>query len=201
MNKTEKTINDLKKNIEKLKKELEKKTKGLDPETKAKIKALEEKTVAAINSSIEKIKVAIKNFGEDEDFNALLDKIKAKTKEAVDYTLNKVDDIINGKNEYTLNDLHNEIMAEYDKIKETETFKRTKVLVKEGYSKINEFLEKPEVKSSIKKAKLTTINMAEKGVAGLKKVLDVEETKKKKYKNAKTKAKTKTKATKKNEIP
>ena len=43
-------------------------------------------------------------------------------------------------------------------------------------NRINEFFERPEVKEAINKAKVTTVNIAEKGVENLKKALNTEGT-------------------------
>ena len=66
-------------------------------------------------------------------------------------------------------------MKEFDKIKETDAFKKTADVLVELTNKLNEFLNKPEVKDAINKAKVTTVNIAEKGVDGLKKVLKTDE--------------------------
>lgn len=196
MSKFDETVKELKNDIKVLEKEFAKKTKGLDKTTEEKAHQFVEKTESVINSSIEKISAVINDLKDDEDLNALLDKIKAKAKEAIDYALEKVDAIINGETDTDLDKVHDEIMNEYNKLKDTEAFKATTVFVKEGYAKINEFFEKPEVKKQINKAKKTTINLAEKGVAGLKKVLVVdEEQEPKKTKTTKKATKTTAKKT------
>lgn len=200
MNKFDETVKELKEDIKELEKEFEKRTKGLDKETKQKAKNLVEKAKKVINSSIEKIGAVVKDVKDSEELEELLYKVKAKAKEAVDYTVEKIDSLVNGDSN-VLESLHDEIMSDFDQLKDSEIFKNTTVLIKEGYAKINEFLAKPEVKDKIKKAKHTTIDLAEKGVAGLKKVLeDKEEPKKKAKKKApakstKTKKVTKKKAT------
>lgn len=200
MNKFDETVKELKEDIKELEKEFEKRTKGLDKETKQKAKNLVEKAKKVINSSIEKIGAVVKDVKDSEELEELLYKVKAKAKEAVDYTVEKIDSLVNGDSN-VLESLHDEIMSDFDQLKDSEIFKNTTVLIKEGYAKINEFLAKPEVKDKIKKAKRTTIDLAEKGVAGLKKVLEEKEEPKKKTKkkapakSTKTKKTTKKKAT------
>ena len=156
------------------------------------------KTKKVINSSIEKVGAVLKDLTDEEQLNDLLDTIKAKAQEAVDFALSKINSIKNDETKVDVNNLYGDIMNEFDKLKESDIYKQTTVLIKEGYAKINEFLEKPEVKAKIKKAKATTIKVAEKGVEGLKKVLaDKEEPKKAKKKPAAKKTTTKTKTTKK----
>ena len=175
MDKFEETVNELKTDIEDLDKEVESKLEGLDEDKKARISELVEKAKTAINTSIEKVSAVINEIDDSEKLDDLLDKIKAKAKEAVDYTTNKIDALINGEKTVDIDRLHDDIMAEFDKVKENEVVRKTTVLIKEGYAKINEFFEKPEVQDTIKKAKKTTIMVAEKGVEGLKKVLDVKD--------------------------
>lgn len=193
MNKFEGTIKELKEDIKNLEKEAKKKINSfdLDDNKKEKINEFVESTKNVINSSIDKISSAINELQDDEKLDALFDKVKAKSKEAVDYALSKIDNIINNKDEITVDSLHDDIMASFDKLKESDAYKKTTILIKEGYAKLNEFLEKPEVKEKINSAKKTTIKVAEKGVEELKKVLVVDEPKKA------TKKATKAKATKK----
>lgn len=186
MNKFDKTVKELKTDIKELETEFSKRTEGLDEVTKQKAAELVEKTKVVINSSIEKVSAVIKDLADEEELNDLLDKIKAKAKEAVDYAIEKIDDLINNGGQTDIDKLHDDIMADFDKLKESDIYKTTTVLIKEGYAKINEFLEKPEVKETIKKAKKTTIDLAEKGVAGLKKVLEDKDEPKKKATTKKT---------------
>lgn len=186
MNKFDKTVKELKADIKELETEFSKRTEGLDEVTKQKAAELVEKTKVVINSSIEKVNAVIKDLADEEELNDLLDKIKAKAKEAVDYAIEKIDDLINNGGQTDIDKLHDDIMADFDKLKESDIYKTTTVLIKEGYAKINEFLEKPEVKETIKKAKKTTIDLAEKGVAGLKKVLEDKDEPKKKATTKKT---------------
>lgn len=180
MNKFDDTVKELKSYIDELEKKFAKKSLKLDDESKEKARAFVDKAEEVINSSIEKVKTIINDVKDEEKLNSLLDKIKAKSKEAVEFTLEKVDALTKSDKPLTIDDIHNEIMEDFDKLKETDIFKKTTVLLKQGVSLVNEFLEKPEVKETIKKAKTTTINLAEKGVEGLKKILDDDKVEEKK---------------------
>lgn len=179
MNKFDSTVKELKQDISDLENDFNKVAKDLDEAGKIKAREVVEKTEKTINSSIEKVGAVINDITDEEKLNELLDKIKAKAKEATDYAIEKVVAIANHEDIVDIDALHDDIMNEFDKLKETDIYKKTTVLVKEGYSKINEFLEKPEVKQAINKAKLTTLKAAEIGVDALKKVLDSNGTKKK----------------------
>lgn len=197
MNKFEETKKELKEDIKKLEKEVSSLVDGIDEDKKKKVMEVVNKTKNVINSSIEKVSAVINDLSDEEQLNDLLDKIKAKAQEAVDFAINKINTIISDDTKTDIDSLHDDIMNEFDRLKESDIYKQTTVLIKEGYSKINEFLEKPEVKATIKKAKATTIKVAEKGVESLKKVLaDKEEPKKAKKSSTKKKA-TKATATKK----
>lgn len=203
MKKFDSTVKELKADIAKLEKDFGKVTEDLDEATKLKASEIVKKTENVINNSINKVSAALETIQDEEQLNDLLDKIKAKAKEATDYALEKVQAIANGEDN-EIEQLHDDIMAEFDKLKETDVYKTTTVLIKQGYDKVNEFLTRPEVQEAIKKAKKTTIKVAEKGVQGLKKVLDddnkvakktTKKTATKKAPAKKTKATTKKKST------
>lgn len=174
MNKYETTIKELKEDIKDLEKAFKEKTKGLDKETVAAARTFVDRTEKVIQAVIDKTGAVIKELKDDEQLEELLAKLKAKAKEAVDYAIDKVDTVIKEGPETEIDRLYKDVMSEFDSLKDTNAYKTTSVLIKEGYAKINEFLEKPEIQETIKKAKKTTIDLAEKGVAGLKKVLDTE---------------------------
>lgn len=174
MNKYETTIKELKEDIKDLEKAFKEKTKGLDKETVAAARTFVDRTEKVIQAVIDKTGAVIKELKDDEQLEELLAKLKAKAKEAVDYAIDKVDTVIKEGPETEIDRLYKDVMSEFDSLKDTNVYKTTSVLIKEGYAKINEFLEKPEIQETIKKAKKTTIDLAEKGVAGLKKVLDTE---------------------------
>lgn len=174
MNKYELTIQELKDDIKELEKEFKKRTKGLDKETIEAARKFVDRTEKVIEAVIDKTGAVITELKDDEQLEELLDKLKAKAQEAIDYALDKIDTVINSGPETEIDRLYNDVMAEFDSLKDTEIYKSTSVLINKGYAKLNEFLDKPEVQDTIKKAKKTTITLAEKGVEGLKKVLENE---------------------------
>lgn len=196
MSKYELTIQELKDDIKELEKEFKKRTKGLDKETIESARKFVDRTEKVIEAVIDKTGAVITELKDDEQLEELLDKLKAKAQEAIDYALDKIDTVINSGPETEIDRLYNDVMAEFDSLKDTEIYKSTSVLINKGYAKLNEFLDKPEVQDTIKKAKKTTITLAEKGVEGLKKVLENETiTKPKKVTKKTTKKVTPKKAT------
>ena len=176
MQKFDDTVKEMESQVKELEDDLAEKVEKLDEEGKEKAKALVEKTEEAIRSSIEKVKGIINDVQEDEKLDEFLDKVKAKSMEAVDFTKGKIAELTKKPEEKkTLEDLGNDIMAEFDKIKESDAFKKTADFLSDIGTKVNEFFENPEVKSAINKAKTTTVNIAEKGVENLKKALKTEE--------------------------
>ena len=174
MNKFEDTMKQMQQNVEELSKYVAEKTKELNnSETKEKVEVLVKKTQDAIGASMKKVNDVIGNVADDDKLDEFLDKIKAKSQEAVNFTKDKVDSMTR-TSAPSLEDLGKEIMAEFDKLKDTEVFKNTADFLKDLGGKINEFMDKPEIQSAITKAKTTTINLAEAGVDGLKKVLKTE---------------------------
>lgn len=177
MQKFDDTVKEMESQVKELEDDLAEKVEKLDEEGKEKAKALVDKTEEAIRSSIEKVKGIINDVQEDEKLDEFLDKVKAKSMEAVEFTKEKVAELTKKPDEKgrTLEDLGNDIMAEFDKIKESDAFKKTADFLSDIGTKVNEFFEKPEVKSAINKAKTTTVNIAEKGVENLKRALKTEE--------------------------
>ena len=175
MKKIDDAIKEMKEDLADLEENFKEKADKLDDETREKAAAAVEKTKAAINNSIEKVTAAINDIQDDEKLDAFLDKVKAKSMEAVDYTKKKVDEIANKTSNQSLDQLHDDVMAEFDKIKESDTIKKTTEFLKDIDTKINDWFERPDVQAAIKKAKVTTVNVAEKGVEGLKKVLKTDE--------------------------
>ena len=176
MQKFDDTVKEMESQVKELEDDLAEKVEKLDEEGKEKAKALVEKTEEAIRSSIEKVKGIINDVQEDEKLDEFLDKVKAKSMEAVDFTKGKIAELTKKPEEKkTLEDLGNDIMAEFDKIKESDAFKKTADFLSDIGDKVNEFFEKPEVKAAINKAKTTTVSIAEKGVENLKKALKTEE--------------------------
>ena len=90
MTKFEDTVKEMESQVEELEKDLAEKADQLDEAGKEKAKALVEKTEEAIKSSIEKVKGIINDVQEDEKLDEFLDKVKAKSMEAVDFTKEKV---------------------------------------------------------------------------------------------------------------
>ncbi len=177
MSKFEDTVKEMESQVKELEDDLAGEIDRLDEEGKEKAKALVERTEEAIRSSIEKVRTVITNVKEDEKLDEFLDKVKAKSMEAVDFTREKVQELTKKKEEpeKTLDDASNDIMSVFDNIKESEALKKTAEFLSDINRKINEFFERPEVKEAIDKAKIKTVNIAEKGVEGLKKVLNTEE--------------------------
>ena len=176
MTKFEDTVKEMESQVQDLENDLAEKADKLDDEGKERAKALVNKTEEAIRSSIEKVRNIINEVQEDEKLDEFLDKVKAKSMEAVDFTKTKVAELTKEKEEKrTLEDLASDIMAEFDKIKETDAFKKTADFLSDIGNKVNEFFDKPEVKGAINKAKTTTVNIAEKGVEGLKRALKTDD--------------------------
>ena len=178
MSKFEDTVKEMESQVKELEDDLAGEIDKLDEEGKEKAKALVERTEEAIRTSIEKVRTVITNVKEDEKLDEFLDKVKAKSMEAVDFTREKVQELTAKKEEEpekTLDEASNDIMSTFENIKESETLKKTAEFLGEINKKINEFFERPDVKEAIDKAKIKTVNIAEKGVEGLKKVLNTEE--------------------------
>ncbi|MDO4198735.1 MAG: hypothetical protein Q4D13_07085 [Erysipelotrichaceae bacterium] len=176
MTKFEDTMKEMQQNVEELGKYVAEKTKDLqDSDIAAKADELVKKTQEAIDTSMKKINDVIDSVKDDEKLDEFLDKVKAKSQEAVDYTKEKIDGLTReAKASPTIDSLSKDVMAEFEKLKETDVYKNTASFLKDLGNKINDYMEKPEVKETINKAKAKTITIAEAGVEGLKKVLNTD---------------------------
>ncbi len=176
MTKFEETVKEMESQVEELENDLAEKAQNLDDANKERARALVDKTEEAIKSSIEKVKGIINDVQQDDKLDEFLDKVKAKSMEAVDFTKAKVTELTEKYDkENKLDKLGEDIMTEFDKIKDSDAFKKTADFLNDISGKVSEFLEKPEVKEAINKAKTTTVSLAEKGVESLKKVLKTDE--------------------------
>ena len=176
MTKFEDTVKEMESQVEDLENDLAEKEGQLDDVGKEKARMLVEKTEEAIKSSIEKVKGIINDVQEDEKLDEFLDKVKAKSMEAVDFTKEKVAELTKkADSDNRLEKLGNDIMAEFDKLKESDAYKKTADFLSDISAKVNDYFNKPEVQEVINKAKTTTINIAEKGVENLKKALEPKE--------------------------
>ena len=176
MTKFEDTVKEMESQVEELENDLAAKAEKLDEANMEKAKVLVAKTEEAIKSSIEKVKGIINDVQEDEKLDEFLDKVKAKSMEAVEFTKEKVAELTQQDDkENKLEKLGDDIMAEFDKLKESDAFKKTADFLSDIHTKVNDYFNKPEVQDAINKAKTTTINIAEKGVESLKKALEPKE--------------------------
>lgn len=194
MNKLDKVVKDLEDDVKDLEAGLADRIDDLDDQKKQKATELVDKTKALIKVSIDKIAAVYEEIKEDQKIDEFLDKIKAKAKEAVDYTMDKIDALKN-QDTTTIDCLSNELVNGFESLKESDIYKKTQVLLKEGAIKVNDFINRPDVQEAIKKAKITTVKYAEKGVDGLKQILKVEDTKKPATKKAPAKKTATKKAT------
>lgn len=176
MTKFEETVKEMESQVEELETDLAEKTQNLDEANKERARALVDKTEEAIKTSIEKVKNIINDVQQDEKLDEFLDKVKAKSMEAVDFTKEKINELTQKVDkENKLDKLGEDIMTEFDKIKESDAFKKTADFLNDISSKVADFFEKQEVKDAINKAKTTTVRVAEMGVEGLKKALKTDD--------------------------
>ena len=176
MKKYQTIIKQLNAKLDELKEFAENKIEGLEENKAEQISELLDKTTTAVETTTDKIEELGKQKIDEEQFAEFLKKVQDKAVESIDFAKAKINEIVLD-DEKDLNEIFNNIAAEFDKIKESDLFKKASEVVNDIGNGINEFLEKPEVKETIKKVKITTINIAEKGLDGLKKVLNTDEDK------------------------
>lgn len=171
MSKISETISELKAHVEELEGYAKKYADILTEEGKEKVNAVKDKTVNAINKSIDKIKDIAEDAYDEKQIEEFVSKVKEKVKEALDFTKGKIDDLANQSPKQDFEKLFEDIADDFDKVMQSDIMKKTADFFKGIGDDITNYLNKPEVKESINKVKTSTINAAEKGVEGLKKIL------------------------------
>ena len=176
MSKFEETIREMEEMIKNIEKTAAEKMDLLDEDGKIKVKEIAERTNNAVKTAIEKVSEVKDSVTNDEELNAFLDKVKGKCKEAYDYTKGKIETTAAFRQvEVNLNKTAEEIGAMFDKVMENDNIENAKKFVKDVGTKINEFIQKPEVQEAVEKLKDTTVAVAEKGIDLVKKAFEFEE--------------------------
>lgn len=180
----EETVADLKKKIEELSDEEDEKQpeedklsipKFITDEQKAKIAEIKEKAAATVNESIDDIKKKSSDAVNNADLQKTVAFIKANAVKAVDAAKVKIDEIKNnpniqqsvknveGKTSDTLKNAK-EKLAPYAQQASAAIQSGTKTVVKN----VDEFMNKPEVKDNLNKAREKVSDLANKGVEAVK---------------------------------
>ena len=178
MNKFNEIAEEMKKDVESIQTLAREKMEKLDGVGKEKVVELANKTITAVNNTLEKLKDVANKVDDDEKVNDLLDRANAKCKEAVEFTKTKINEILPEEKKeikIDLDNVLNDIRSSFDKIMKNENVQQATNFVKGIGDSVNEFLSKPEVKEKLDKAKDVTITVAEKGLDVLKSALSPDE--------------------------
>ena len=148
--------------------------KEADDLTKEKVAEIKEQSIKVLKEAIRKIE-EVKDEGEKLDIEEVSDRISAKFNDAYYYSIHRIDDLLK------INDKKNDFEEAINKFFNSEEFKaasdKIEKVSKDVYKQVEDFMNREETKEAIKKAKITTVKVAEKGLAALKKALNVEEEK------------------------
>lgn len=179
--------------IEDIEKEVISHSINLGEEGKKQVRELADKTILTINNSINKLNEMKEKISDDSQLDNFLERLELKCKDVADFTKAKIDEIkpatqenINElkadlekgfddfKKEYedTKKDIKKETVSAYQKLLENENIKSAIKLAEAAKDKIVEFYNDPRTQKAINQAKLKTIELAEKGLDGLKEILD-----------------------------
>lgn len=189
----EKTVADLKKKIEELSDEEDEKQpdddklsipKFITDEQKAKISEIKEKAAATVNESIDDIKKKGSNAVNNPDLQKTIAFIKANAVKAVDTAKVKIDEIRNNPNvqqsvknvEGKTNDAlksAKEKLSPYAEQASQAIQSGTKTVVKN----VDEFMNKPEVRENLNKAREKVADLANKSVEAVKEFFSDDEEK------------------------
>ena len=201
------TINECIEKLEAYTKEVEEKAKvqmnKLDPEMSKQVEALAQKTNDTIKKSIDKLDDLKKTVSDEATVNDFLTKLDAKCGEIVDYTSKKIDefkpkaessldDFINNLDketkdtreslksqaEKTYKDVEFKLNDSYNRFLNNSTVQSASKMVKKGIDSAVDFYNSDETQEFINTMKIKTIDLAEKGLDGLKTILDRSDDKK-----------------------
>jgi len=174
MKKVDDVLKKMQEEIDKVKEFAKDKTKDIvDEETKEKARKLVEKTTDVIENAKVKVTEVAKDVKDDEKFNAFLNNVTIKVQEASDFTKTKISELIPEKEK--IDDIQKQLDESFDKLKESDGVKTVIVSIQKVEDAVKDYLAKPETKAKINKAKATTLNIAEKGMERLRKLLASEE--------------------------
>lgn len=171
--KVEETIEKISETVEDMKEFAEEKTKESDVNSKEKVNELVKKAEELINEAKNKVIEAANNIKDDEKLNSLLNTVVIKAQEAADFTKMKISEALPEKEK--IESIEKDIVDSFDRFTETETVQTVVKAFQRLSEQVTEYLERPEVKKKINKAKKATLNAAEKGMEKLRDVLEVEE--------------------------
>lgn len=164
--------NDVNEVVQDLKEKIDRITSAaqdVDEESKLKVEEIKNKAISVLSSASDKIVDAYKSISSTEDFENSLNIVKTRSKELYDDALRKIDEV---KKSQTYNDT-----VDYVKKTASQVKNDTVDFIEGTKNNIDEFFTKPEVKESIDKAKLKTVDIAEKALDTLKQWLKPEDDK------------------------
>ena len=150
-----------------IRKEADAKIADADEEGKVYVEEMASKTIHAIEMTIEKLTDVVDKVHDEEKVGDFLDRAFAKCEEAVTYTRSKIA-AVESKPKLDLDGIYGDIKDSFDKIMQNENVQSAASFVKGIGEEVVGFLNKPEVKDRIEKAKDLTITAAEKGLDALK---------------------------------
>ena len=179
MNKDE-TILKMQEKIKEINEYVNQKIENVDDETKAKILDIKNRTVDVIMSAAEKVEETANEVANDDSFKEFLLKVENKCTEAVQYTINKVNELLkNSDHEEKIKEATKQVQDAFESITNNDDIKDAISSIREVsqsiYKEFETYMAKPETQESIRKAKITTVRLAERGLSALKTFLKVEE--------------------------
>lgn len=141
----------------------------VDDESRAKVEEIKNRAIKVLSNASDKILDTYKNVSNSDEVEKSIKVVKDKSKELYENALIKIDEV---KRSQTYSNTMDYVRRTAGQVKgETiDFFEGTK-------NNIDEFLAKPAVKDSIDKAKLKTVDVAEKALDTLKQWLKPEEDK------------------------
>lgn len=171
MSRFDETIKKMQNITNEIKVNADKKIENADEETKAKIKAVSDKTIDTINEASVKLKNVVDQIDNEEELNKFLDRVEEKCTKAAKFAYSKFDEIVPEAQAEFIK-IEDDTKSTMEKFMDNENVKSAINMATKAKDSVVDFINSPETQKTIKNAKMTALNVADKGLDALIKILD-----------------------------
>ena len=174
LNRFDETIKLMQNITSEIKQRADEKVVGLDYESKTMVQTVAAKTIDVINEAAVKLNAAINKIDDEAELNNFLDRVESKCIEAKKYAFAKFDEVSPAElAEYvTIKDDEESETSTMEKLLDNDNIKNAANFIINIKDNVVNYINKPETKQMISKAKLAALGAADKGLDKLIQVLD-----------------------------
>ncbi len=163
MSRFDETIKNMQDIVSDIKEAANQRLENASEEEAVKIKTISEKTIDTIDEASVKLKNVVEQINNEEELNKFLDRVDEKCKQAADFAYGKFDEIKPSEDaEYVK--INNDTRSTMEKFIDNENVQGAIKMANNIKDSVVDFINKPETQQKIKDAKLTALNVADKGL-------------------------------------